>query len=227
MQIVALGGGGFSEDAEDQRLDDFILSLSSNPRPKVCLLPTASGDATGYIVNFYERLGRRCQPSHLRLQERPEDPRGLLMDQDVIYVGGGSTPNMLAIWHVHGLDHVLHEAWEAGVILCGISAGSLCWFEAGVTDSLGRTLQPFNDGLGLLPGSHCPHYDNEPERRPAYHRFVAQGLPGGLGADSGVGLHFVGTELVKVVTTRTVASAYRVELLNGQVVETRLPAELL
>jgi dipeptidase E len=148
------------------------------------------------------------------------------MDQDVIYVGGGSTPNMLAIWRVHGLEHLLREAWEAGVVMCGISAGSLCWFEAGVTDSLGKDLQPFHNGLGLLPGSHCPHYD-EPDRRSAYHRFVADGLPGGVAADSGVGLHFVGTELAKVVTTRVEASAYRVELINGEVVETLLPAESL
>ena len=227
-QIVALGGAG-SSDGKDPKLDDYILSLSGSPRPKVCFLPTASGDADGYIVKFYENLGNRCQPSHWKLfRPGSRAARSILMEQDIVYVGGGSTVNMLAVWRAHGVAELLEEVWQAGIILAGVSAGSPCWFEAGVTDSYGKGLEPFVDGLKLLPGSNCPHYDSEAERRPAYHRFVAQRLlPGGVAADDGVGLHFTGRELAKVVSSRPEASAYRVELLNGEVSETRLSADVL
>ena len=190
-QIVALGGGGFS-DREDAPLDDFVLGLAGTARPRVCFLPTASAESADYVVAFYEAFRERAEPTHLELF-------------------GGNTANMLAIWTVHGVDAILREAWERGIVLAGSSAGSICWFEAGVTDSFGDELAPLRC-LGFLPGSNCPHYDSEPQRRPTYRRLVEAGeLPPGLAAEDGVGLHFVGTELAEAVAARPNAGAFRVE----------------
>jgi dipeptidase E len=209
--IVALGGGGFSID-DDPLLDDFILGLASPVRPRVCLLPTAQGDSADYVVAFYEAFRERAEPSHLELFGRPrKDIRDFLLGQDIVYVGGGNTANMLAIWRVHGVDAILREAWERGIVLAGISAGSICWFEAGVTDSFGEELAPLRC-LGFLTGSNCPHYDSELQRRPTFRRLVDGGeLPPGLAADDCVGLHFVGNELVEAVGSRREAGAFRVE----------------
>ena len=228
--IVAMGGGGFSLDLPDL-LDDFILGLSGAPsgeRPRICFVPTASGDSALYVRSFYDAFAGRAQASWLPLFERDRrDLRAYLLAQHVIYVGGGNTANMLAIWRLHGVDAILREAWDRGVVMAGASAGSLCWFEAGVTDSFGPGLAPLHDGLGFLPGSHCPHYDSETLRRPSYQRLVADGLPAGYAADDGAALHFVGTELAEVVTSRPTAGAYRVEVVAGRVVETRLPSRHL
>jgi dipeptidase E len=224
-QIVALGGGGFSETSgEATPIDRFILSLTGRDEPRVCFVPTASGDGPLYIARFYSAFTRAgCRPSHLPLFNPPyPDLPDALLRQDVIYVGGGSTANMLAVWRLHGVDAALRKAWERGVVLCGISAGSLCWFEGGVTDSWG-TLRPLPDGLGFLPGSNCPHYDSEPERRPTYERAVADGVLGpGVAADDGVGLHFVGSELAGIVSERPGAAAYRVERDGDAVREARI-----
>src|SRR5919198_619156 len=169
-----------------------------------------------YNLACYESLdGRRKDAlAHLgrALSADPtlRDIRHFLLAQDVLYVGGGNTANMLAIWRVHGVDAVLREAWERGIVLAGISAGSICWFEAGVTDSFGEELAPLSC-LGFLSGSNCPHYDSEPQRRPAYRRLVDAGeLPPGLAAEDGVGLHFVGTELAEAISARSNARAFRV-----------------
>jgi dipeptidase E len=226
--IVAMGGGGFSD--EDPLLDDFVLGLSEEQRPRVCFVPTASGDAAAYIERFYAAFTRRaCEPTHLPLFQRPNPPIGkVLLSQDVIYVGGGSTANMLAVWRIHGIDEVLRRAWERGAILCGVSAGGLCWFEAGVTDSLGTELVPLREGLGLLAGSFCPHYDGEPDRRLVYHRYLREGrLPPGFAADDGVGLHFIGMDLTEVVSSRPTAAAYRVGAEGDSVTETRIEPRIL
>jgi len=228
--IVAMGGGGFSFGPEWRGLDDYAVELTGASRPRVCFVPTASGDADSYIVRFYDAFpASRYQPSHLALFTRDvTDVREFLLDQDLIYVGGGNTANMLAVWRLHQVDVALRAAWEARVVLCGLSAGSLCWFEGGTTDSFGPELATINDGLGLLSGSHSPHYDGEAQRRPTYHRLVAEGaLPGGLAADDGVGLHFVGTELGEVVTTHQGRRAYRVERVGDAAKETPLDARLL
>jgi len=229
-QIVAMGGGGFSFGPDWASLDDYVLGLTGKGRPKVCFLPTASGDSDTYIVRFYEAFPpSRAVASHLALFKRSvTDLRAFLLDQDVIYVGGGNTAAMLAIWRVHGVDAALREAWQAGVVLCGVSAGSLCWFESGVTDSFGLDLAPLSDGLGLLVDSNCPHYDGEAQRRPAYHRFIQENsLPAGIAADEGVGLRFVDTELVDVVTCRPGRRAYRVERDSTEIREIPLKARLL
>jgi dipeptidase E len=211
-QIIAMGGGGFSMEPDNLALDRYILAQTSKADPAVCFLPTASGDADGYIVKFYAAFtGLACRPTHLSLFGRtPPDLGAFLLAQDVVYVGGGNTRSMLALWREWGLDDALRAAWDQGVILAGLSAGAICWFEEGVTDSAAGSLGPLA-GLGLLAGSCCPHYDGEPERRPAYQRLVAGGamLPG-YGIDDGAALHFLDNELRAVVASRPESRAYRV-----------------
>lgn len=234
MQIVAMGGGGFSMEPDNPLLDDYVLGLArrsrgGSSRARVCFVPTASGDSENYCLRFYDSFAKRdCVPSHLPLFVRkPGDLRSFILGQDVIYVGGGNTVNLLAIWRAHGLDGILREALGAGAVLCGISAGAICWFEAGVTDSFGPELAGINNGLGFLSGSVCPHYDGEPNRRPAYQKLVAEGLRPGYGVDDGCGLHFEGGRLKRIVASRPGARAYRVELVNGKSVETALEADFL
>ncbi|MDB5321936.1 MAG: peptidase [Phycisphaerales bacterium] len=227
--IVAMGGGGFSMEPENPLLDDFILRLTGKRRPRVCFVGTASGDADGYAERFHAAFGNdRALASHLGLFRRTQvDLRAYLMGQDVIYVGGGNTANMLAVWRVHGMDAILRRAWAAGVVMCGVSAGALCWFGGGVTDSYGP-LAALDDGLGLLPGSMCPHYDGEAQRRPTYQALVRRGqLAAGYAADDGAGLHFVGRRLAEVVTSRREAAGYRVERVGRRAVETRLEGRYL
>jgi dipeptidase E len=228
-QIVALGGGGFSMEPDNPALDDCILELSGRDSPRICFIPTASGDAQIYIERFYQAFSAgRAVPSHLSLFERDDrDLREFLLAQNVIYVGGGSVANLISIWRLHGVDDILRQCWHRGIILCGISAGMNCWFQASVTDSFGP-IAAFNDGMGLLPGSACPHYDGEADRRPCYHRLVLNGeLPAGYAADDGAALHFVGTTLKRVVTSRPNARAYRVEVHDGAVRELELPVTFL
>jgi peptidase E len=207
--------GGYSP-----RFDDALLDLGG---PRVCLVPTASGDEDGSAVAFYESFALRAEPSHVAFHPWPrEDLREHVLAQDVVYVAGGNTANALAIWRAHGFDAILREAWERGVLLAGWSAGMICWFEAGVTDSFGPQLEGMRDGLGLLPGSACPHYDGEGLRRPRYRELVANGFPPGYAADDAAALHFVGTELHSVVATEPAARAYRVEPGSETALEARL-----
>jgi peptidase E len=209
-QIVGLGGHGDTPE-QTRALMRHVLSLTGTDRPRVVHVPTAVGDAAESIVAFYERCAGLGELSHLRVFPfPPADLRELVLAQDAVSVGGGNTANMLAIWRIHGLDRILREAWERGVLLFGASAGMICWFEAGVTDSFGPQLEGMRDGLGLLPGSACPHYDGEELRRPRYRELVDGGFPEGVAADDGVGLHYVGTELREVFTCRPGAAAYRV-----------------
>jgi dipeptidase E len=202
-QIVAMGGTGLGT-----ALDAFILGLARGPR--VCFVPTASAEELSYVVRFYKAFSR-AEPSHLLFHPwPPAELRDFVLAQDVIYVGGGSTANMLAIWRVHGLDRILREAWDEGIVLCGSSAGMICWFEAGVSDSFGPQLEGL-DCLGFLPGSACPHYDGEELRRPRYRELVDGGFPAGYAAEDSVALHFVGTELREAVTVVEGKRAYRVE----------------
>ena len=229
-QIVAMGGGGFSMEPDNPALDRYVLRQAVRAEPRVCFLPTASGDAQSYIDRFYAAFSSLpCTPTHLSLFDpaTTADPRSLLVAQDVVYVGGGNTRSMLALWREWGVDAALREAWQQGVVLAGISAGSICWFEQGVTDSIPGQLTPLRC-LGFLPGSNNVHYDGEPERRPAYHRHVAAGLiDDGYAADDGVALHFVDRRLVRIVSSRPGARAYRVERRDDGVLETPLEPEYL
>ncbi|MDQ3780032.1 MAG: peptidase E [Chloroflexota bacterium] len=229
-QILAMGGGGFSMEPENLALDRYLLGLVERPRPRVCFLPTASGDADSYIARFYTAFSALpCQPAHLSLFDTGNRPghRDVLLSQEIIYVGGGNTRSMLAVWREWQVDQILREAWQQGIVLAGISAGSLCWFEEGVTDSVPGHLTPMR-GLGLLPGSNCPHFDGEAERRPTYHRLVADGSIGaGYAADDGAALHFHGDRLHQVVSSRPTATAYRVERRGNAATETPLPTRYL
>lgn len=209
-QIIGLGGGGFAME-DSPLLDDYILAATGRPEPRVCFLATASGDNENYITRFYRAFTRKpCSPRHLELFRRGDDVREVLLAQDAIYVGGGNTVNMLAIWKLHGVDQALRDAYHRGVVLAGMSAGSVCWFEQGVTDSFGDPLQPCT-GLGILEGSHCPHYDGEPGRRVDYERWVGEGsIKPGIAADDGVALHYTDGELAHVVASRAGAQAYAV-----------------
>ena len=184
-RIVAIGGGGFSDGAT--AMDGYLLDLTGADRPRACFVPTASGDSESYIENFLAAYPGRAEASVLRLFAREiDDLRSHLLAQHLIYVGGGNTANMLAVWRLHGVDEMMREAWSSGVILCGLSAGANCWFDACSTDSFGTRLAPLRDGLGLLGGSFCPHYDSEPQRRPSYRAAVAgDELPPGFAADDG------------------------------------------
>jgi dipeptidase E len=206
-----MGGGGFLMGGG--ALDDHILSLTEKPRPRVCFLPTAGGDVPDRIQRFHDALSDRAETSVLPLfVPEVEDVGSFLLEQDVIYVGGGNTANMLAIWRVHAVDRALHAAWRRGIILCGLSAGANCWFQASSTDSFGQRLMPMNDGLGFLAGSFCPHYDGEEQREPSFQEWVKAGaLPPGWAADDGVALVFEDTEMIEAVTEVDGGRALRVE----------------
>jgi dipeptidase E len=227
-QIVALGGGGFWL-GESPLLDDFLLGLAGVARPKVCFLGTASGDSEAYVRRFYAEYGQRaCDPSHFPVFSSPPAPaREHLLVQDIVYVGGGSTANMLALWRLHGLDEILREAWLGGTILAGPSAGAICWFDDGVTASLGSELGPLGDGLGLVPGTFCPHYGDDEPRTDAYRELVAGGFPAGVGASNGVAVHVVGSEVAEVVSAVPTGTAFRVEARRGRAVDTPLPVRQL
>ncbi len=208
-------------------LDDYVLSLVGAARPRVCFLPTASGDADHYVVRFYRRFSPGCEASHVSLFRRDQGTGGVeddlathLLSQDLIYVGGGNVLSMLGAWRAHGLDTILRKAWRRGIVLCGPSAGSLCWFDQALSAFHGDP-RPVR-GLGLLPYSNCVHYDAEPARRAEYHRAVAEGMCGGFAADDGVALHFRGTQLEHVVSSRKDGSAYEVQLCGSKVSERRL-----
>jgi dipeptidase E len=225
-QIVAMGGGGFSMEPDNPALDHFVLSLARRENPSVCFLATAAGDAESYIDSFYTAFTRlACRPRHVPLFARTPDLATVLLEQDVIYVGGGNTKSMLAVWRAWEIPALLRRAWESGTVLAGVSAGAICWFETGVTDSWGSGLNPL-PCLGFLPGACCPHYDGEAERRPALHRLIERGtIAAALALDDGAAAHFINGQLANIVSSRPDARAYRVERVNGQLRETVLNPE--
>lgn len=228
--IVAIGGGGLSRTREGVRLQDHLLSLtrSTGRRPRVCFVPTASGDDTALIKRF-TRAFASSDASVLSLFRRESSElRQQLLSQDLVYVGGGSTANLLAVWRLHGLDGVLREALADGVVMAGWSAGMNCWFEGSVTDSFGPDLRPLTDGLGFLEGSACPHYDGEAQRRPTYRKLVGAGtLPGGYAVDDFCALEFRDGVLERAVAAREGARAFRVVRDGDTAVERPLEVSLL
>jgi peptidase E len=235
--ILATSGGwrlGRRTDLEFAPLVHHAVELSGahGRRPKVCHLGTAGGDQRAFNARVDE-AGRVAgyEVTHLNLFPMPnvDDPLAHLLDQDVVWVNGGSVANLLAVWRVHGLDDVFRQVWEAGVVLGGVSAGSLCWHIGGTTDSFGPDLRPVTNGLALLPYSNGVHYDSEEQRRPLYHRLIAGGvLPAGYATDDGVGLVYRGTDLAGAVTEVRGKGAYHVERgPDGAAVETRIEPAVL
>jgi peptidase E len=224
-QILAIGGGG------GKAMMTYFLGLTGKKTPRVCFMPTATGDPKASIDKWYEQMkAYDCEPRHQKMFIASGQVKSFedeLLKADAIYVGGGNTLNMIAIWKAQGVDKILRKAWEKGTVLGGASAGSICWFEQGSTDSRPGELTPM-DCLGFLSGSNAPHYDGEKKRRPLYQEWVKKGeIKEGIGADNGVALHYVDDKLFKVVTTRAKATAYRVTRVGDKAVEEPLKAELL
>lgn len=227
-QIVAMGGGSFSAAGEISALELYALALTRKANPSICFLPTATGDAPTYIAKFYATFAKqRCRPTHISFFERTPRLREILLSQDLIYVGGGNTKSMLAVWRDWQVPQILRRAWNSGIILTGVSAGAICWFDVGVTDSWSEHLAPL-PCLGWLPNACCPHYHGEVERRPSVHKFVAQGsVPRTLALDDGAAAHFVGRKLKRIVCSRPEAGAFLVQRAGRKAAETALPVTLL
>jgi dipeptidase E len=218
-QIVAIGGGKLCEG-----MGRFLTELTGRERPRVLYIGTASAEDPEGALRMYDQFGSAMELSRLEFFPwPPEDLRSTVLDQDLIFVGGGNTANMLAIWRVYGVDELLREAWDQGVVLSGSSAGGICWFEHGVTDSFGPQLASM-ECLGFLAGSFCPHWDDEEQRKPVYHGLLKDGFPGGYAAEAGVGLRFVDDELQEVLACEEGTKAYRVEQRDGEIVETPIEA---
>jgi peptidase E len=208
-RIVACGG----EQLLYPALTRYVLDLVGKARPKILFVPTASGDEAAYLLTFYQAMaGVACLPAHLALFDRTvDDIDGFVRSQDVVMVGGGNTANMLAIWRLHGVENAIRSAYREGTILTGWSAGCICWFEAGITDSFTTELGPLRDGLGLLAGSACPHYDSQERRRPVYAREIAAGLPPGIALDDAVAARYEDERLVEIVSGKPEGRAFRVD----------------
>ncbi len=228
--LVAIGGGGFSMEPRNPLLDDFVLGLARRKkRPRVCFIATASGDNDNYISRFHQAFPpSRAEAIHLPLFNRTvRDLASLVLAQDVIYVGGGNTANLLSLWRLHRLDRALKTAWRAGVVMAGISAGAICWFQDGITDSFGQPVRALGDGLGFIAGGCCPHFDGEAERRPVLHRLIKRGFPATIALDDGAAAHFVGTQLREVVSSRPRARGFHVSLVNNVPVQKSLAVRYL
>lgn len=214
-QIIAMGGGGFSMEPDNPLLDRYVLDACPTPSPKITLLPTASGDADRLITQFYTAFNPYdCTPRHVSLFRQPVDMVAQLQTADIVYVTGGNTRNMLAIWDAAGVTPILKEMWQRGIVLAGLSAGAICWFEQGHTDSTGDLTKL--DCLGWLPGSCSPHYDGEVHRQPSFEALIASGgiLPG-IALDDGVAAHYIGNQREHLVSSRPHGRAFAVRSENG------------
>ena len=228
-QIIAIGGMALPPELDNLLLVEYFLAQTGRRKPKVLFIGTAHGDADMGRLRFYGGFSQfDCKPSHLTFFARtPRDLESLTLEQDAIFVGGGNTRSMLAVWRDWGLDRHLRTAWERGIVLGGGSAGSICWFEHGVTDSIAGPLTAL-PCLGFLDGSNCPHYDSEKQRRPTFRKLVASGrVPDGVAADDGVALHFIDHRLAHVVSSRPRAKGYRVTRSGQRAVEKRLATRYL
>ena len=228
-QILAMGGGSFLMEPENALLDRYLLGLPGKDRPSICFLPHGTDNAERQTVAFFKAYARLpSKPTYLSLfAPHTADIRGFLLEQDIIYVGGGNTRSLLALWREWGLDGILAESARNGTVLAGVSAGANCWFEACITDSIPGELTPLS-GLGYLPGSFTPHFDGEAARRPALHRMLAAGqIPPGWAADDGAAIHFVDGTPVRQVASRSEARVHQVSTVEGQPVEEPLKTDFL
>ena len=225
-QIIAIGGGGFGRNPGEGIIENYILNQSNAKKPNICFIPTATGDNEAYKNNYYATFTKlNCNPVHLDFFKRTPDLDNLINEQDVIFVGGGNTKSMLAVWKDWGLDLILHEAYKNGVVMSGVSAGAICWFEQGITDSWSEDLKVM-DCLGFVKGACCPHYDEEPQRRPSLKKFLSQQiLESCYAVDGGCALHIQDEkEYGSIVFSKNKKSFY-VEFKNDKVVENSFPAK--
>jgi len=220
-QILAIGGGGFGRNPGEGIIEKYIVDLSENDKPSICFIPTATGDNDTYKVNFYSAFSKlNCSPSHLDFFKRTPNLEKLCLSQDIIFVGGGNTKSMLAVWKDWGLVNILKEAYEKGTIMCGVSAGAICWFEYGITDSWEDELKIISC-LGFVPGSCCPHYDEEPQRKPSLKNFLNEGALENCNAiDGGCALHIKDGVYYKAIAFTREKNAYLVKNDDKSILET-------
>ena len=219
-QIIAIGGGGFGRTPGEGLIEKYILDQSEKDVPNICFIPTATGDNEAYKVNYYSTFSKLdCSPSHLDFFKRTPDLKELILKQDVIFVGGGNTKSMLAVWKDWGLDLLLKEAYEKGVIMSGVSAGAICWFDQGITDSWAEDLKVM-DCLGFIEGACCPHYDEEPQRKPSLNKFITEKvLKSCYAVDGGCALHIEDEKEFKSVVFSKNKNSFLVEMKDNKVTE--------
>ena len=219
-QIIAIGGGGFARDYGKLIIEQYILEQSTQKKPNICFVPTASGDNEAYKVDFYSAFSQlNCTPAHLDFFKQTPDLEKLIENQDIVYVGGGNTKSMIAVWKDWGLDKILAAAYNRGVIMCGVSAGAICWFKKGITDSWSDELH-IMDCLGFVDGNCCPHYDEEKARRPSLHKFIDQGdLSSCFAIDGGCALHLIDGKPQLAVAFNNKKNSYTVDKPNEKVME--------
>ena len=222
-QIIAIGGGGFGRYRNRLEIESYLLEQANISRPNICFIPTATGDDKSYIVNFYSAFSRlNCNPTHLELFSRTPDIAQLIANQNIVFVGGGNTKSMLAVWNEWGLGSILKLAYDNGTLLSGVSAGAICWFEQGVTDSWAGCLKPLSC-LGFVSGSCCPHFDEEKERRPALHALIKdKSFKTSFAIDGGSALHFVNGQVRQSVAFMQKKASYIVGIENNSVVEKKI-----
>ena len=226
--IIAIGGGGFGRNPKHNLIEKYILKQSNVKKPNVLFIPTASAEDKSYIVNFYSCFSRlECSPSHLTFFQRTPRLDSLVNKADIIYVGGGNTKSMLAVWKEWKLDKLLLKAYQHGKILCGVSAGAICWFEQGITDSWASNLNAM-DCLGFIDGMACPHYQEEKDRRPSVHKLLKnKNAISGYAIDGGAAVHFKKGEYYKSLQFYSNSNVYKVSLVDGNVKESQLDVDRL
>ena len=218
--IVAIGGGGFGRNNSSYLIEQYILNLSGKTSPKICFLPTATGDNDSYIVRFYSVFNRlNCNPTHIEFFKRTANIKNIVMDQDVVFVGGGNTKSMLAIWHDWGMSSLLNEAYNEGVVMSGVSAGAICWFTNGITDSWENNLRIL-PCLDFISGTCCPHYDEEASRIPYVKKIlIEKKVSNCISIEGGSAMHFVDGKPFKNISFKNNKNTYNMFLENNDIVE--------
>ena len=218
--IVAIGGGGFGRNKSSYLIEQYILNLSGKDCPKICFIPTASGDDDSYIVRFYSIFTNlNCIPTHIEFFNRTPNIRNHIMKQDVVFVGGGNTKSMLAVWNDWGMSELLKDAYNNGVIMSGVSAGAICWFTSGITDSWDNELRIL-PCLDFIRGTCCPHYDEEPSRIPYVKKIIHERkLTNCISIEGGSAIHLIDGKPFKNVSFKNSKNSYNVYLVNNDIVE--------
>ena len=218
--IIAIGGGGFGRNPGEGVIEEYILKQTRKKKPNICFIPTATGDNEAYKVNYYETFSKlSCNPTHLDFFKRTPDLKKLISNQDAFFIGGGNTKSMLAVWKEWGLDTLLKKAYKTGTVMSGVSAGAICWFQNGITDSWSASLKVMQC-MNIIKGSCCPHYDEEPERKPTVKKLLSSKKFKNIFAiDGGAALHIKNESIYKSIVFKKNKSAYLVSADNGKIIE--------